>query len=182
MGFNKAFLKFGPQCLIERIVTVLKEVFAENIIVTDTPELYRSLGLPVATDIFPGCGPLAGIHAGLVYTNTPYVFVVACDMPFINAQFIYSLLRQALGFEVIVPCVKEQVEPLCAIYHKNCLPVVETRLKTGQYKVADFFSAAKVRYIDQEKISYLSEGHKVFMNLNTKNDFKKAWNILYKEG
>jgi molybdopterin-guanine dinucleotide biosynthesis protein A len=181
MGFNKAFLRFGQQHLIERIVATLKEVFAENILVTDNPELYRNLGLPVVTDIFPGYGPLSGIHAGLVYTNTPYIFVVACDMPFVTAQFILFLLGQAAGYEVIVPQIKEQVEPLCAVYHKGCLPVVEARLKAGQYKVSGFFQAVKVKYIAQEEFSYIDEEDKIFINLNTRNDLKRAWHILDRE-
>lgn len=181
MGFNKAFLKFGPQHLIERIVATLKEVFTENILVADSPELYWNLGLPVVTDIFPGCGPLSGIHAGLVYTNTPYIFVVACDMPFVTAQFILFLLGQAAGYEVIVPQINEQTEPLCAVYHKGCLPVVEKGLKAGQYKVTDFFQAVKVKYIAQEKFSYMDEEHIIFTNLNTRNDLKRAWHILDRE-
>ena len=52
MGVNKSFLKLGNQTIIERIVDLMKSIFSEVIIITNTPDEYKFLNLPLYEDIY----------------------------------------------------------------------------------------------------------------------------------
>ena len=85
MGQNKALMPLGDQRLIDRVVAVLHEVFANLLMVTNSPEVYADLDLPIVADIYPDKGSLGGIYSAIYHAPTPYCLVVACDMPFLNA-------------------------------------------------------------------------------------------------
>ena len=88
MKSNKALLPYSGELFIERIYRQLSEVFPEVILVTNAPEQYRFLPCRMVPDEFPGMGSLAGIHAGLKQSRTEHIFVVACDMPYLNSDLI----------------------------------------------------------------------------------------------
>jgi molybdopterin-guanine dinucleotide biosynthesis protein A len=174
MGYNKAFLKIGQSNLVESIVARLKTIFPDVFLIGNDPEPYRSLGLPVIADLYKGCGPLGGIHAALVAANTPYVFITACDVPFLDVQVVAHMAGKVSGYDVVVPKIRGYLEPLCAIYGKNCLPAIESQLKCGQCKVIALFSAVRVNYLEQEEIEKLTAVEKAFLNINTPKDMQKA--------
>ena len=174
MGYNKAFLKIGQSNLVESIAARLKTISPFVFLVGNDPEPYRSLELPVIADVYKGCGPLGGIHAALVAANTPYVFITACDMPFLDVQLVAYMVGKVSGYDVVVPKIKGYSEQLCAVYAKNCLPAIESQLKCGQYKVAAFFSTVRVNYLEQEEIEKLTAVEKTFLNVNTPKDMQRA--------
>lgn len=174
MGFNKAFLKLGRQTLLSKIASELKKVFTTVFLVGSDPEPYRSLGLPVVTDLFPHRGPLAGIHAALVYAQTPYIFVAACDLPFLRARLAAYLAAQAPGWDIVVPRIDGFSEPLCAVYGRNCLPASEEALRKEQPKLTAFFPAVRVKYIEREELQRITNVELAFLNLNTPKDIGKA--------
>ncbi len=174
---NKAFAEIVSQRLIDRIVSILGEVFPKLILVTNSPCEYQSLGVKVAQDLIPGRGPLSGIHAGLVVSPYSLNFVTACDMPFINGGLVRYLVEQATpSDDAVVPLVREYPEPLFAVYRKTCLPHVEACLKSGIYKVTSFYDLIQVRFIPQEELVPFG-GLKNFFNINTREDLKKAYHI-----
>ncbi|MEW6423416.1 MAG: molybdenum cofactor guanylyltransferase [Bacillota bacterium] len=172
-GYNKAFLKIGRDHLIENITARLKSIFQEVLLVGSDPAPYRFLGLPLVADVYPGCGPLAGVHAALLAAAAPYVFVTACDMPFLDLKLVSFMVKSAQGYDAVVPRVNEYLEPLYAVYGKGCLPAVETSLKDGQWKITAFFSMVRVKYIEQAELAHFNL-EKVFFNINTPKDAKKA--------
>ncbi len=94
MGFDKQFLKIKERLLIENLIQRLKPSFSEIVIVTNRPEEYKSLPVIVTQDVFKGIGPLAGIHAGLLKSTSRFSYIIACDMPNINIEFInYMTMR-----------------------------------------------------------------------------------------
>lgn len=173
MGLNKAFLKVGQVHLLENIVAKLKTLFPEVLLAGNDPETYGTLGLPVVTDVYPGCGPLAGIHAALAAAANPYVFITACDMPFLDLNLVALMIESASGYDVVVPRINAYLEPLCAVYGKGCLPAIETNLRKGQCKVTAFFPEVPVKYLDREELSRFNL-EKIFFNINSPNDMKKA--------
>ncbi len=173
MGLNKAFLKIGPGRLIENITAKLKTLFPEVLLAGNDPEPYGSLCLPVVGDIYQGCGPLAGIHAALTAAANPYVFITACDMPFVDLDLVAFLVKNAPGYDVVVPRLGAYLEPLCAVYGKGCLSAIEASLNKGQCKVTAFFPEVAVKYLDQEELSGFNLD-RIFFNLNSPKDLKKA--------
>jgi molybdenum cofactor guanylyltransferase len=127
-GRDKAFAAVGGEPIAVRTVRLFRELFPQVLVVTNRPERFERLGCETLTDRIPGCGPLGGLHAGLVASHHPHAFVAACDMPRLDAGVIRFLLGRIGSADAIVPCWEGDVEPLHAVYARRCLPVVEESL------------------------------------------------------
>jgi molybdenum cofactor guanylyltransferase len=180
MGTNKALLSIGKTPAIERIVQQLGSMFAEILLVTNTPEEYKWLGLKMVLDEFPGCGPLAGIHMGLKSASFARNLVVACDMPFVSSELGAFLMEQCVGFDAAVPVQKENMQPLFAGYQKSCLPYLEDSLQKGQYKLKAFLKAVRVNYISEMELQKFVDPTHAFFNMNNPEDYKTAQTIIDK--
>jgi molybdopterin-guanine dinucleotide biosynthesis protein A len=171
---NKAFLEIGDGPIIRRIMDVLEGLAAETIIVTNQPDLYERMGVRVVTDIIPQRGPLSGIHAGLVASNYKYNFVCACDMPFVDAVLIEHLLEQAKGYDVVVPRMGEDLQPLHAVYARTCTRTIEKSLRAERRKLTSFYDQVRVKYVDADRLMPESELARIFLNINTRQDYEQA--------
>ncbi|MGA7827294.1 MAG: formate dehydrogenase accessory sulfurtransferase FdhD [Geobacteraceae bacterium] len=171
MKSNKALLPYSGELFIERIYRQLSALFSEVILVTNQPEHYRFLPCRMVPDEFPGMGSLAGIHAGLKQSRTEHVFVVACDMPYLNSDLIRLMVAQAPGHDVVIPESDGGLEPLHAVYAKSCLPEMEEALKSGTRKIVDCFDWSKVSVLSKEEIAALDPEFRSFRNINTPEEY-----------
>ncbi len=174
MGKNKAFLVIDQISMIERQIQELTRRFAPIIIVSGQPELYDALGVEVYQDEFPGYGPLAGIQAGLKAAPTEEIFVIPCDMPFVDADLGTQMLRNLGEADGIALQTPGGIEPLCAIYTKRCLPAIETFLRTGGRKVVDFYPHVNMKYLPAQNLSLREPLQELLYNVNTPQDYAQA--------
>jgi len=181
LGQDKAFVRLGGRSMLERITEVLSQVFDRIIIVTCTTLKHPRPGITVIQDIIPGCGPLGGIYTGLKRSPSQYSFITACDLPFIRPSLINYMLEGLKDYDVIVPRVGERLEPLHAIYSKNCIAHIEKQLHAGPFKVTGFFPRVKVREISREEIERFDPGMLSFFNINTPSDLEKARRMLERQ-
>lgn len=172
MGFNKAFATLNHKRIIEIQLEELSNYFSEVIIISNDPGLYSYLGVRVVADIIPGKGPLGGIHAGLVASSHEDCFIVPCDMPFISGKMGKNLIDLAQGFHGAVPKVNGQLEPLCAVYKKSCIPVIEGCLGKDLRKVTDFYNYVNLRFVEINNL--FEETAKLFCNVNTSAELVEA--------
>lgn len=172
MGTNKAFLKVEGERLIDRAVRILGDVCDEILVVTNEPLEYLDLGVTVATDIFKGMGPLAGIHSGLFHAKAPRAFVCACDMPYLDASFIRHLVSLAEGYDIVVPCRSDRPEPLHAVYSRKCLPVIRGLLERNERKVTGFYKGFRVRTVGEAETAPFFAGRDPFLNVNTREQLR----------
>lgn len=173
MGTHKAFLKIGEKTIIEEIFAIFKGIFKEIIIVANETERFDFLGVKVVADIISLKGPLGGIHTGLLSSNNLYNFIVACDMPFINQSLVRCLLEEVEGDDVTVAEYNGGLQPLCAIYSKNCIEPIEKQLSKDNLKVTDFFKDVKVKIITEKKVAGFDLKGSSFVNINTPDDCRK---------
>lgn len=138
-GRDKTFLAEG-------IVPVLSGIFDKVVIVTE--------------DIIPDKGPLGGIYTALVQSSEPYVFIAACDMPFLKAQVIRDIIDNIDGFDIAAA----RGNPLCAVYSKNCIHVIKEALDKGELKVQGIFSRLNTKVIDIDK---------EIVNINTQEEYER---------
>src|SRR5262245_4257942 len=94
MGRDKALLDLDGSLLACRVAEVVAAAAGQVALIGD-PAKYGELGYPVYPDVFPGCGPLAGVHAALSATAADWNLVVACDMPGVEPEFLAGLLEHA---------------------------------------------------------------------------------------
>lgn len=171
MKSNKALLPYSGELFIERIHRQLAELFREVILVTNTPEIYRFLPCRIVQDIYPAKCSLAGIHAGLAHSANPYIFTVACDMPYLNPGLIRLILSRRNGFDVVIPESEGGLEPLHALYGKGCLPAMEKALAGGCGRIVDCFDPQKVAVVSREDVAGLDPAFLSFRNINTPEEY-----------
>lgn len=175
MGQDKAFVKLGNQPMIEVILAKLIPLFCLSpIIIANRPEKYTYLGIQVQADRMPDMGPLSGIHAGLYYASSPFVFVVGCDNPLLNSAVISYMQNQIANYDIVVPDHGGYCHPLHAIYSQNCMKAIEAMLRQDNRKLTDLFSKVKVRYIHSDEFVKIPDAEQSFVNVNTPADLAKV--------
>ena len=167
MGENKAFIKIDGIPIIQRIVDLFQDLFQEIIIVTNQKELYLHFDARVYTDLIPDAGALGGLYTGLFYSSFFYSFVVACDMPYLKRPVIDHLTHAAEGYDVILPKTQDGLEPLHAVYSRNCIQPILGLLKERKTRIIDFFPFVRVNVVGAQEILPLDPGMDSFINLNT---------------
>ncbi|HWQ76077.1 MAG TPA: molybdenum cofactor guanylyltransferase [Syntrophomonas sp.] len=173
MGRDKTLMPVEAETMIERTVRELRQVTGEIIIASNQNEKYNLPDTLEVPDIFPGHGPLGGIHAGLKASHYPYAFVVAGDMPLFTADLAaYFLTRAQAGFDVVAPQISGSWEPLCAVYARSCLPAIERHLAAGIRQVFQFYKEVRVLKIDEQELDAIGKTGESFYNLNTPEDYQ----------
>ncbi len=132
----------------------------------------------VIVDLYPGRGVLGGIYSGLTSANSLYSLVVGCDMPFLNSDLLRYLIQLAPKFDAVVPKIGGMIEPLHAVYSKDCLRAIEELLGQGRLMVSQLFSLVSTRYVDKDEIARFDPECLSFFNVNTQSDLKKARDLM----
>jgi len=178
MGFDKAFLQYQGQWLLQRNAVCLQEIFEQVVLVSDRQEKLAGIRelseFLILADETPEGGPLGGICTALMKCQTPYVFVMACDMPKINTALIMNMHEQLDDSQVTV-CVhyeeRERMETLFAFYHHSCLPVFRKQLSENQLQIRSRFARLKVKKL----LLTSQEAGDTFSNINTPEELA-VWN------
>ena len=173
-GEPKALLELGGKRIVERVVEALAAVLDELLVVTNTPERYAFLDLPMVGDRYPDGGALGGIFTGLAAAGGDAVFNVACDMPFLHPDVARLVLARAGEADVVIPRVGGQYETMHALYAKACLAPMEARLRAGRLKIVGFFPDVRVLEIDADAVARHRAPDVVFMNVNTPDELARA--------
>ena len=176
MGTDKAFVMLEGRTLLARALEVCRTVTSDVRIVGDRKKFAPFA--PVVEDVFPGCGPLAGIHAALRASQTDWNVVLAVDLPFISPALLLFLVAQARESRamVTVPRAGEGWQPLCAIYRRAFADAAETALRAGRYKIDALFDESLIRPVGEEDLRRAGFAPEVFRNLNTPKELAEARN------
>ena len=170
MGENKAFIEIGGIPIINRIHTLFEKLFKEIIIVANQKELFLNLNSKIYSDLLPNRGVLGGIYTGLFFSSFQYSFCVACDMPFLNESVIQYLINNIQEYDVIVPKMKDGLQPLHAIYSKSCLGPIKKFIDQGKFKTIDFYPEVRIKIIEEKEFYELDPMMKSFINVNTQEE------------
>jgi molybdopterin-guanine dinucleotide biosynthesis protein A len=181
-GQNKAFLEVGGHPILHRLMSRLKSIFDEILLVTREPQAYAHIPLKVVEDLYADRSSLTGIHAGLVRARSDFAFVVPCDTPFLQPAVIRLLLNTLEPeLDVVVPLVEGHYEPLCAIYSKRCLPAIEAQLDSGDYKIFNFFDRVKMKTLTTDQIKSADPELLSFFNVNTPSALIASQDMIKRE-
>jgi molybdopterin-guanine dinucleotide biosynthesis protein A len=177
MGTDKAFLNFGSRTLLERAIAVLRSV-CEVAIVGD-PAKFSPYGT-VLEDLYPGCGPLAGIHTALVHSSAELNLVLAVDLPLVSPDLLAFLFASAASTAalVTVPHSARGFQPLCAVYRRPFATAAEQALKAGQNKIDALFADLPIRIIEESELEAAGFPGRLLVNLNTPEDLRAALTFL----
>jgi molybdopterin-guanine dinucleotide biosynthesis protein A len=171
MGSNKALLPMRGGRFIETIHRRLQGLFSDVLIVTNSPEQYGFLPCRKVADRYPGMGALAGLHAGLYHAATPYIFAVACDMPYLNSDLIRRLAAMRDLADVVIPAGEKGLEPLHALYSNACLLYMEQALEADRRRIVSFFPQVRVTEVSRDWVAASDPGFDSFRNINTPEEY-----------
>lgn len=175
-GFLKGLLDIKGITFLEKIINDMDDF--ENIYLSlnnkISPQSICSIldrNINIVIDIYEEIGPLGGIYSALKQCKEEYLFVTACDMPFIDKSFI-NYLKQYIKNDVdVVLChdKEKRLYPLGAIYSKRTLSIIEKIIKENNYKLSELIYASNYISICIEDTPFSSE---IFSNINTYEDYK----------
>ena len=180
-GHDKVLERIGSTSLIEKVISRVKPISREIIIVTAKERTFARLAnrpeIQIVSDIFPGQGSLGGLYTGLLKSGSFYNLVVAADMPFLNGSLLRYMLNVADGYDLVIPRVNNWYEPLHAIYSKNCINPIKSILEEGKKVIVELFNYVKVRFIEVKEIDRFDPKRLSFFNINTQEDLERAKKI-----
>jgi molybdopterin-guanine dinucleotide biosynthesis protein A len=176
MGEDKRFLHVGGQPLFERSLTILRALFSKVIVVIAQDSAPLHAEVPVVRDLVPDCGSLGGLYTGLKHASTQHVFVVACDMPFLNPQAVQYVVNVKADADIVMAQRESGLQPMHALYSKWCLPVIEEMIGAHHLKIHELaaHSSLNVRLISKAELSLVDPDGRSFLNVNTPSDLKAA--------
>ena len=174
MGQDKAAVTLNGRTLLEHALAALREV-CRDVAILGRNELYGSLA-PVYEDIFPGCGPLGGIHAALSNSHTQYNLIIGVDTPFLAPGLLSYLVQRATatGAVVTTPEIDDYQQPLCTVYSLDFLNIAEHALRVGNYKIVPLFPRDRTLVITESELKRFAFPADMFENLNTPEDLARA--------
>jgi len=174
MGHDKALLPFGDGNLLQHALAITRGLAAKTYIV-GPEEHYAHFG-DVVEDVYPGCGPLAGIHAALSATGTDLNLILSVDTPLLTAPFLCWLVAQARNAPqwITVPDADGGPQPLCAVYRRAVRDAAERALAKGEYKIGRLFSQLPTRIIKEQEILAAGFSPEIFRNINTPEEYEQC--------
>lgn len=180
MGTHKALLARPPtgQPLLAHVVTTAAAVVDGPIyVVANHPPVQavaRDLpNVTVIADDTPGQGPLAGFAAGLAHIPG-WTLVLACDLPLLRVEFLRVLTAYCdphAAWDAVVPVVEGRAEPLCAAYHRRCLPIVQAMLAQDKLRLRDLLSQIRVHAVEEAELRTVDPSLQSLTNVNTPEEW-----------
>jgi molybdenum cofactor guanylyltransferase len=182
-GRDKLSEMIGDRTLLQRVIDRLDGLSSQILVVIAQGQSQPSLSLTsaqVIVDLYPEKGALGGIYTGLVASRSFHSLVVAADMPFLNTSLLRYMIESSPAYDVVIPRIDGTLEPLHAIYSKNCVAYMKQQIERDRFKIRDFFEQVKVRYVEQAEIDQFDPQHLSFFNINTLADLRRARKLLRK--
>ncbi len=174
MGQDKAALTLNGRTLLEHALAAVRQV-CRDVAILGRYERYGALA-PTYEDVYPGCGPLGGIHSALSHSQTQFNLVIGVDTPFLAPEFLAYLAERAVasGMVVTTPEIEDYTQPLCTVYSLDFLPIAEKAIKSGNYKIVPLFPRHQTLVIKESELRQFAFGAEMFENLNTPDDMERA--------
>jgi len=185
MGRPKAWLPFGEEIMLPRVVRLLAEV-VRPIVVVAAPE-QGVPGLPgevdVVRDEVPDRGPLQGLAAGLAALRgrAEAAYLSSCDVPLLRPAFVRRLIDLLEQHTICVPYVDGHHHPLAAVYRLEAAPTVARLLAEDRLRPFFLFEAVPTRMVEAAELADVDPTFQTLRNLNTPEDYEAAQEELRAE-
>ncbi len=170
MGQDKALLQINSQQFLNKLVKEFKS-FEDLLVSVDKAAKYDELPARQIVDQHQDIGPIEGIYQVISHADNEYVFVCAVDMPFVTRE-LAAYMAEFISSDYDCYCIRdeERVHPLCAIYSKSMLPVIEKLIAAGKYRLVDILNQVRTKYIQLEQSCF---DVKTVKNINTRDEYRK---------
>ena len=175
MGEEKCFMELRGKNLINRALDIANELKGEIFISIGKKDI-KIKGAKTLRDI-KGEGPIAGLYRALLEREKVLIF--PCDTPFLTPQLLSFIWRRGENFDITVCRIKNIIQLQVGVYSNRCLPYIEKRIERNRLSLMGLLEekALKVEIIEEEEIKIFGDPEKLFFNINTKEELRKAEEI-----
>jgi molybdenum cofactor guanylyltransferase len=178
MGRPKAWLPFGNELMLARVVRLLGEAVHPVVVVAAPDQTVPPLPdyVSIVRDEAKGRGPLQGLAAGLqaLQGKADAAYVSSCDVPFLRPAFVRRLIDLLGEHSICVPHVGEHYHPLAAVYRIGVIEAVRRLLKEERLRPSFLFEAVPTRVVEPGELVEVDSGFQTLRNLNTPEDYEAA--------
>jgi len=182
MGRDKAQVKLGGRTLLERVLATVTPLF-DDVMVSGRQEKVCPETVRFVRDRLAGRGPAIGLCAAMEEAWYPYLFAIACDMPFVSARLIEHLALFRHGYDVVVPVHDGRPEPLCAMYSTARIKQLAQRVERGERGLISFIektSGLRVRRIDEQELNCTGRAVHAFLDIDSAEALAEAEKMIGK--
>jgi molybdopterin-guanine dinucleotide biosynthesis protein A len=169
MGTDKALIRLNGKTLMENAIKICKPHCSAILISSNNPG-HENFGFGVIPDEIKNCGPMGGISSCLKKSETEWNFVISVDAAFVTSDFLEFLISETGVVDAVVPIHKNGKEPLIALYHKNCLPIIQEKLDLKDYKMHHLLDSLYTRFVDVD--AWIKKYPEIFRNFNRPEDLE----------
>jgi len=172
-GRTKPLIDLHGRSVLARQAAALAPFGVTTRLIAPDAAAFAGLGWQVVPDVVAG-GALGAVYTALVTAPSPYVFVLAGDLPFVTTPFIASLVAQRHRGDAVVPRPPEGWQPLCAVYHRRAAAVLQARLEAGRWRVTEALDDLAVHVVDGADLAAFDPDGRLLLNVNTPDDLRLA--------
>lgn len=177
MGRDKAGIELDGVTTAKRTIDAFRPLFADIFAVSKTTGRFADLGCREVADIFEEMGAMVGVLTALKEAKTDYIFVAACDMPFIDRDVVELIVSKGAGFQAALPLISGKGDPLHALYSRDCFGEMLAFMEKEGKSLNRFIEGLpddQVRYVSEDEIREVDPEALSLFNMNTPEDLEKA--------
>ncbi len=178
MGRPKAWLPFGDELMLPRVVRILSEVVSPIVVVAavdqDVPVLPADV--EIVRDRHDACGPLAGLAAGLAALagRCAAAYVTSCDVPFLTPQFVRRVAGLLGEFDTAIPRDEKYSHPLAAVYRTSLAIKAREQIDAGERRMLSLVDKCRSRFIAMAELREVDPELRSLRNINSPEDYDRA--------
>lgn len=179
MGRPKAWLPFGPEVMLQRVVRLLGGVASPIVVVAAPGQEVPNLpdAIRIVRDPVSDRGPLQGLAAGLAAlpNEVELAYATATDVPFLQPAWVIRLAELIGEHDLVIPEVGGYLHPLAALYRKKTvLPAVERLLAEDRLRPVFLLDVLQALKVDAQTLRQIDAELGTLRNLNTPEDYQQA--------
>ncbi|WP_281944186.1 molybdenum cofactor guanylyltransferase [Paenibacillus tyrfis] len=182
-GQSKALLMYEGDTFLDRQLAELGSLCAELLVVTQEPERYEAVvhtfsgeaPVRIIPDLQPGRGPLAGFQAAMRAASYEELWIVGCDMPWVDAEVAKALseLRSSVGADAVVAKIDGRLHPLHGVYLKSCLPEAERLLAANDLRLMRLLDSVALQVADESFLERKGISTGFIRNINDPDEYER---------
>lgn len=170
-GIPKGLIRVDAKPIIEHLIDIIHPYCKKIMIIANDRAYHYLQNVQIFSDIIKDIGPIGGIYTGLYYSDAHQNIILSCDMPYLSDKIIQKFIENKDKGNIIVSKTDNEIHPLCAIYSKKVLPVIESQIKKQEYKLKNILPQTNTYFVEFSKVE-----SKFFTNINTPQELNKLLN------
>ena len=174
MGFDKSTMTLDNGKLIDNTISQLEFIFDDIIISVNSIDKKNRFNYEnIVVDKVAEAGPLGGIISAMEIAKTKNLFVIPCDMPFIDLNYVDYLMKNIVDNQIIISERNNYFEPFPGFYSKSLIPRIEELINHNRRSIRAIFECSRTKVISESEWKKLGFSEEIFTNLNTTQDVEK---------